>query len=91
MADLADATAVVYAILHRPIMGALARPAILLVGRISCGAISIMRLFSGRFRHSLSRLQQVPLAQRLARFALVWSLTVAIAYASFRVEMPIID
>jgi peptidoglycan/LPS O-acetylase OafA/YrhL len=88
--NLMAAAALVFAILRKPVMSALARPAISLVGRISYGGY----LYHALVLWSVSTLVVVPatlpIAQRLAWFALVWSVTVAIAYASFRwFETPI--
>ena len=91
--SLVAAALLILAILQKPVMRPLAWPFVSLVGRISYGgylyhALVLWMVFALLSLDGSS----LSLAQRVALFVCVWSLTVAVAYASYRwFEKPIID
>lgn len=89
--DLLAAAAVVYAILQKPIFRPLTHPAIVLVGRVSYGGYLYHALVLWTVAGLVGPLSAAPVLLRLILFALVWAITVGLAYASFRwYETPII-
>ncbi len=90
--NLLAATAVVYAILQKSFLRMLAGRRITLVGRVSYGGYLYHALILWLISALVATPSTVAVPQRLALFALAWSLTVLVAYLSFRwFEAPILS
>jgi peptidoglycan/LPS O-acetylase OafA/YrhL len=90
--NLLAATAVVCALMQKPFLRVLAGPTISLVGMVSYGGYLYHALVLWLISTFLARPSTVAVPERLALFALTWSLTIFVAYLSFRwFESPILS
>lgn len=90
--DLAAAAVLVYAILQKPMTRPLAWPFVSLVGRISYGGYLYHAVVLFLVMALMPASTSTSPVWKVALFVCVWSLTVALAYASYRwFEKPIID